>query len=444
MIIPSNRLLAWFGLAGVPLMTLAGLGAPVAGPAATVLVAFLLLILIDASRGRSHLGVLTFHFPEKVHLTEGCEGMLRLRVRQSGTGSSLVLLGFAWPDVIASSYQVETVIFPEGAQEVALQWPMQAQRRGSYFIEEYYTGCTSPLGFWIYRRRNKAHIPVSVYPNLRADRQGLEAAILRGRDGILLRRQIGRGREFEKLRDYIPGDSFADIHWKVTARRARPVTKLYQIERTQEVYVVIDTSRMSAQPVVGRDGSRLSALDRSITAALLLGLVTQRQKDHFGVIAFADKMRRFVRAGSGLRHYHACRDALYSLESQSVAVSFEEVMTQIRLRLRKRALLLFLTSLDDPTLAESFSKSMELICRQHLVVAGIFSPPHAQPVFAGEPIATEADIYRRLAGHEQWHQLAELERALRQRNVKLFQMSDEATATHLVQQYLEVKRTQRL
>ena len=62
---------------------------------------------------------------------------------------------------------------------------------------------------------------------------------------------IGKGREFEKLREYIPGDSYDEIHWKATAKRGRPVTKVFQIERTQEVYVVIDASRLSAlQPPV--------------------------------------------------------------------------------------------------------------------------------------------------------------------------------------------------
>ena len=59
--------------------------------------------------------------------------------------------------------------------------------------------------------------------------------------------QVGRGREFEKLREYIPGDSFDEIHWKATARRARPITKVFQVERTREVYVAVDLSRLSAR-----------------------------------------------------------------------------------------------------------------------------------------------------------------------------------------------------
>ena len=46
--------------------------------------------------------------------------------------------------------------------------------------------------------------------------------------GVRVHRQIGKGREFERLRDYLPGDSYEDIHWKATARRRTPAVKLYQ------------------------------------------------------------------------------------------------------------------------------------------------------------------------------------------------------------------------
>ena len=43
------------------------------------------------------------------------------------------------------------------------------------------------------------------------------------------------------------GDSLGDVHWKATAKRGHPVTKEFQIERTQEVYCIIDASRLSAR-----------------------------------------------------------------------------------------------------------------------------------------------------------------------------------------------------
>ena len=111
-----------------------------------------------------------------------------------------------------------------------------------------------------------------------------------------LRRQIGKGREFENLRQYLPGDSFEDIHWKATARRGFPVVKLYRVEHAQEVYAIIDASRLSA-----REG----ILDSYVDAALHLALVAERQGDRFGLVTFSDRTQQFVRARSGMDHFRA-------------------------------------------------------------------------------------------------------------------------------------------
>src|SRR5207249_6090507 len=100
-------------------------------------------------------------------------------------------------------------------------------------------------------------------PNLFSERKQLVALFLnRGTFGLHAQRQIGKGRDFEKLREYIPGDSFDEIHWKASAKRGRPVTKVFQIERTQEVYVIIDASRLSARSVESR-GQRFDGREQS-------------------------------------------------------------------------------------------------------------------------------------------------------------------------------------
>ena len=59
-------------------------------------------------------------------------------------------------------------------------------------------------------------------------------------------RQRGTGREFESLREYQPGDEFRDICWTATARRGKHVTKLYQVERSQAVWIVMDARATAA------------------------------------------------------------------------------------------------------------------------------------------------------------------------------------------------------
>src|SRR5208282_4117081 len=134
------------------------------------------------------------------------------------------------------------------------------------------------------------------------------------------------------------------IHWKATARRGKPITKVFQIEKTQEVYVIVDASRLSAREVQSSrskvQGSMLpddtqpgilnpepgtSTLERFVTAALVLGLAAERQGDLFGLLTFTDKVEKFVRAKNGKNHYSTCRDALYTLEPKIVTPDFDEL-----------------------------------------------------------------------------------------------------------------------
>lgn len=52
----------------------------------------------------------------------------------------------------------------------------------------------------------------------------------------------GRGMEYAESRGYTPGDDARHIDWRVTARRGKPHTKLYQAERERLSLVVADTS----------------------------------------------------------------------------------------------------------------------------------------------------------------------------------------------------------
>ena len=52
----------------------------------------------------------------------------------------------------------------------------------------------------------------------------------------------GRGMEYAESRGYTPGDDARHIDWRVTARRGKPHTKLFQAERERLTLLVADTA----------------------------------------------------------------------------------------------------------------------------------------------------------------------------------------------------------
>src|SRR5947207_16008339 len=100
--------------------------------------------------------------------------------------------------------------------------------------------------------------------------------------GLRSARIRGRGTEFQSVRDYQPDDDYRRINWKATARRHRPITTLYETERSQRLIVMIDLGRMMLSRV-----GELTKLDAAINAALLLCYVALVHGDRVGLLSFA-------------------------------------------------------------------------------------------------------------------------------------------------------------
>jgi uncharacterized protein (DUF58 family) len=360
-------------------------------------------------------------------------------------------LGFAFPQEIYSLHPDLRTDLPAEAKSSLVEWPFKGLKQGLYRIDDCYLETPSRLGFWAVRRTEAVGAEIRVYPDVLRERKSLTGLFLNRGIGIHAQRQ--EGKEFEQLREYLPGDSYEDIHWKATARRGQPITKVYQLERTQQIYVIIDSSRLSArnsdplEDVSATDGQNKSAgyttiMERFTTAALVMGLAADRQGDVFGLLTFDDRVRKFVRAKNGRAHYDVCRDALYSLRAQSASPDFAEVFTFLASRIRRRALLIFLTNLDDPILAESFTANIDIISRKHLVLVNMLKPVGAEPLFSDSVVNSIDGIYQKLGGHLVWRHLRETEKFLQRRGIGFYLLQNENLCTDLISQYLTVKRRQ--
>jgi uncharacterized protein (DUF58 family) len=390
--------------------------------------------------------------PEITRLTKSREGVLRVGLEGAPTGELVLAVGL--PLEITSPNDRITAIPPtnDGAP-FWVEWTCMGSKRGLFQAGPIYIEKVSPWGFWDSRITVETHGEIRVYPNILQERKSLAALFLnRGNIGIHAQRQVGKGRELERLREYAPGDLYEDISWKATAKRGRPISKVHQVERTQEVYVLLDASRLSGREVTTSSAAKpttpkeivVTQLERFISTAMILGLVAERQGDLFGVAAFDEHVRAFVRARNGKNHYSACRDALYSLEPSCSNPDYGELFSFIRLRLRRRALLILLTNLDDPLLAEQFARNVDLLSGHHLVLVNMLQEPEVRPLFSGPAIEHEDEAYSRLAGHIQWKDLQELEKTLNRRGVRFALLNHETMTTQVVSQYINVKQRQTL
>jgi len=414
-------------------------------PAAIAVATLLLLaILLDAALSFRRLFPLEVEASEMARLSRRVEGRIELRVKSSGRTFNAVRFGLQLPEKIHTVAESFVMPIPEAERWYGLSWTVEPVECGRFFLRACCLEVASVLGFWSVRRVIALETELRVYPNLRCERRGAAALFLnRGDFGGHLWRQVSKGREFEKLREYIPGDTYQDIHWKTTAKRQHPVTKVYQIERTQEVYVILDSSRLSSRQMKVPDSDEtVTLLERYISSTLMLAVAAESQGDMFGLIEFGSKPHIFLKAARGKQHFDTCRNAIYRLLPEDALPDFAEVVSFIRTRLRKRALLVFLTSLDDAYEAEHFRESIAMLSRHHLVVVNMISPEGAQPLFSGEAAKSVSDLYERLGGHIAWRKLRELGVHLKVIGVQFNLLDNEQLSTELITQYMRIKQRQ--
>jgi uncharacterized protein (DUF58 family) len=428
------------GLAGVPVGVML---------LAAVLLA--LLVALDAPGAGAGLRDLEIRFPTVLRTSKGRELRLDGVLKNPGLLCKSLRAGLSFPGMLACEKPVLEVRLNREDESNRVAWTANAVERGHHTFTHCYLEGTSRLGLWHGRRTVPCHLEVRVYPDLSHERQVLAPLFFRkGAIGMHQVRQVGKGREFEQLREYAPGDSYDDIYWRGTAKRRFPVTKMFQLERTQEIYVAIDASRRSARRLdtlsdvpTEAGGMAKTQLERFIQATLVLALAAEQQTDKFGLIVFSDRVHRFIPAGGGRGHYNIIRDVLYTLQPQVVNPDYEEVFIHMGNRLRHRSLVLFLTDLGEPWLSEQFVEGISLVARKHVVLAHMLGQKEISPLFRkGDAITEDEELYGRLAGQLLWDDLQETVRLLRQRGVHLTSSLQENLVADVVNEYLRVKKRQ--
>ena len=256
MIVPTSRLLFWVGLVILPFAALGGVYPDAILISLVIIGGMVAFALADAAFALGRLDGISVELPEVLRVSKDRSATIAVRVRNTSQQPARLRLGLGLPPELGPENEDVHVTLPEGTEWSQLDWRITPSRRGNFRITRTYLETLSHFAFWAVRRAIPARGEVRVYPNLVAERKQLAALFLnRGVVGLHAQRQVGKGRDFEKLREYIPGDSYDEIHWKATAKRGIPVTKVFQIERTQEVYVVIDASRLSARPASAERGA---------------------------------------------------------------------------------------------------------------------------------------------------------------------------------------------
>jgi uncharacterized protein (DUF58 family) len=464
MIAPRTNLVAWTAVIILPLSILAGVVSSLRSICFLGIVVFALATLVDLLLGLGKYRQLGFQIPAVSRVTAGRDFELNVKLNGTGLRAGAIRLVLDLPPTVRPDQSYMPLRIRPGSENLSIPVKAVAEHRGTYPINRLFFDWISPVRLWVFREERPLRSELRVYPDLALEGRKIAHFLDRGGFGVHRQRQIGRGREFEKLREYEPGDSFDSIHWKAAAKRHKPITKVFQVEKSQEVYFAIDSSRLSSRslgtpttpgttnhkspstsdlsPLTSHQSPSSTILENFIAATLLAGATAERQGDLFGLITFSDKVDQMARARSGSLHFNHCRDLLINLQARLVAPDFEDIAATLLNRLTKRSLLIFLTSLDDSVTGENFLLAVRFLTRRHLVMAIMLLPADTQPLFSAPGVEHTDQIYENIAGHLRWAKLQELRKQLLQAGVLFHIAPGENFTLTVVSEYLATKRRQ--
>lgn len=429
---PSRRLLLLVAL-GVPVLAAGTLMPPLRELSLAINLLIGVLALLDRLIS-PRPGQLRIEREVLPVLSVGARNPVTLHVRNQSRRTVVVELFDEHPQPAAVDGLPVVVIVPP-AQERSAVYHIQPRQRGRDEFPAVHLRMLSRLKLWKLGERRALPSPVRIYPDIRAvSRYELLARRNRLEElGLKMHRLRGRGSDFERLRDYRRGDELRQIDWKATARQQRLISREFNVERNQNILLLLDCGRS-----MRNESDGLSYLDRGLNAAIMLSCIALGQGDNVGFMAFSSRVERAIKPLRGKASIDAVIQQSFDLEARSEASDYLLAFEQVARRYRKRSLVILVThAIDEPHL-ESIARPLRSLRSSHLFLC-VFLKDLGLTQLADRLPASDVEAFQSAAASELLLATRHGIAALRERGVLVLETLPDRLTADLINEYLAIK-----
>jgi uncharacterized protein (DUF58 family) len=246
-------------------------------------------------------------------------------------------------------------------------------------------------------------------------------------------RQRGLGREFEALRDYRQGDDLRDVCWKASARRGALITKQYQTERSQAVWLLLDAGRL----LQGRVG-RYTKLDYATATALAMAQLALVSGDRVGLLAYGRETQQLIAPARGGTHLRQIMESLALVRGEAAEADHLRATVTLNRLQPRRSLVLWLTDPAETSMQPEVAEGAAQLMRRHLVLFVAMEQRDLRKIAAARPDNPQ-QMFTGAAAQEmvRWREL--LLARLRQRGALTLETYPEEMTYFVLNRYLEIK-----
>lgn len=329
------------------------------------------------------------------------------------------------------SFRIKLPPFSEKKHKYSLR-PVS---RGEYAFGKIHLYITSPVGI-IKRRISSEHeAMVPVYPSIVQMKKYELKTIARTavEYGVKKVRRIGHSYEFEHIKAYQRGDDYRSINWRATGRRAQLMVNQYEDEKSQQVYCIIDKSRVMHMPFGG-----LSLFDYAVNAALVISNIVLGKQDKAGLITFSDKPRTIIKANRSKTQLKHILDALYKDGEGVVEANYESLYMALRTVASSRSLLFLYTNFESTYALQRVLPQLRKLNNQHLLVVVFFENTEIMTAPQGQ-IDNLEDMYAQITAENYALTKIQIAQLLKQFGILTMLTKPENLTVHTINKYLELK-----
>lgn len=316
-----------------------------------------------------------------------------------------------------------------------LKYYLRPVKRGVYHFSQINVFASTKIGFISKRFKTGEACDVKVYPSYIYLKQYelIASSNKLNQFGNKKVRKIGQQLEPDQIKDYVKGDDYRIINWKATARRNKLMANVFQEERAQNVYCVIDKGRTMQSAF-----KEMTLLDYSINASLAISYVAMLKGDKTGLLTFERKFDTFISPSRTPMQMNLLQEALYHQQTSFAESDYSALYQKINKDIRNRGLLLIFTNFDSVAAMQRQLRYLSMMAKRHTVLVVFFENSELENL-AGKDPENKEEAYETVIAEKLEYEKRLIIYKLRQHNILSLLTHPSDLTINVINKYLEIK-----
>jgi len=322
-----------------------------------------------------------------------------------------------------------------GGKTRIIRYKLKPVARGEYHFGYINVFIRSILGLLSYRLRSDQQRTIKVYPSyLQMRKYELMAISSQLTElGIKRIRKIGHHTEFEHIKEYVKGDDYRTINWKATARKGHLMVNIYQDEKSQNVYSLIDKGRVMKMPFVG-----MTLLDYAINAALVISNIAINKEDKAGIVSFEKDFEGYIPASKRRNQMQLILQYLYNQRTTFGETDYSRVYINVKKIVNRRSLLLLYTNFESVHSLERQLPYFKALSRHHVLVVIFFYNTELDQLITADA-DTVKKAYHKVIAEKFVYEKRQIVKTLQRYGIHTILSKPEELNVNVINKYLELK-----